>query len=315
MRKTIYKLCRAGLVWLVPAALISCQHKELCYDHSHVVEVKVNFDWSECPDAAPRTMVLQLFTPDGSHCNRYEFGSPKGGVIRVQAGSYRMLFHNGDMENVVERGTCYDDYEVTTAARALLAPIGRGGEQAPPRPGDAQEQPVRHAPDPVWCGQYGPVDWSAVPEGEELSVTLVPGRATAVYTVDFLHIENLGSTSNIGAAITGLAGSYRPCHGKMGEEAVTIPLDLTRVDDRTLSARFATFGHCPVGTEKHTLSIYTAEKWFSHFDVTDQVHGAADPDNVHVVIDGLRLPDSAGGMDTSVSDWDDSVIETDINMN
>lgn len=56
MRKTIYKLCRAGLVWLVPAALISCQHKELCYDHSHVVEVKVNFDWSECPDAAPRTI-------------------------------------------------------------------------------------------------------------------------------------------------------------------------------------------------------------------------------------------------------------------
>ena len=201
------------------------------------------------------------------------------------------------------------------AARALLAPIGRGGEQAPPRPGDAQEQPVRHAPEPVWCGQYGPVDWSAVPEGEELSVTLVPGPATAVYTVDFLHIENLGSTSNIGAAITGLAGSYRPCHGKMGEVAVTIPLDLTRVDDRTLSARFATFGHCPVGTEKHTLSIYTAEKWFSHFDVTDQVHGAADPDNVHIVIDGLRLPDSAGGMDTSVSDWDDSVIETDINMN
>ena len=124
MRKTIYKLCRAGLVWLVPAALLSCQHKELCYDHSHVVEVKVNFDWSECPDAAPRTMVLQLFTPDGSHCNRYEFGSPKGGVIRVQAGSYRMLFHNGDMENVVERGTCYDDYEVTTAARALLAVFG-----------------------------------------------------------------------------------------------------------------------------------------------------------------------------------------------
>ena len=49
--------------------------------------------------------------------------------------------------------------------------------------------------------------------------------------------------------------------------------------------------------------------------MTEQVHGAPDPQNVHIVIDGLRLPDSSGGMDTSVSDWDDSVIDTDINMN
>ena len=111
------------------------------------------FDWSEAPDATPRTMVLQLFELDGSHYNRYEFGSTKGGIIRVRAGAYRMLFHNGDMENMVESGSRYEEYEVMTVDRELLAPIGRASEA--PRPGDAETQPVRFAPEPMWAGNSG----------------------------------------------------------------------------------------------------------------------------------------------------------------
>ncbi len=83
---------RVWLAALVAIAAASCSHKDLCYDHSHIVELNVIFDWSEAPDATPRTMVLQLFELDGSHYNRYEFGSTKGGIIRVRAGAYRMLF-------------------------------------------------------------------------------------------------------------------------------------------------------------------------------------------------------------------------------
>ncbi len=141
----------AAFAWLAIVALASCNHKELCYDHSHMTEFEVKFDWSGCPDAEPRTMVLQLFYPDGNHYNRYEFGSVDGGIIRVHTGTYRMLFHNGDMDHVIEQGTRYEDYEVTTPARDLLATIGRASSEAP-RPGGSENQPVRFAPESVWGG-------------------------------------------------------------------------------------------------------------------------------------------------------------------
>ncbi|WP_417014196.1 DUF5119 domain-containing protein [Alistipes sp.] len=304
-------LCRAAMASLLVVAAVCCRHKELCYDHSYLVEIEVNFDWSKCPDATPRTMVLQLFAPDGRHYNRYEFGSPQGGVIRVHAGTYKMLFHNGDMDNVVERGSTYDAYEVTTIDRALLAPIGRGTEA--PRPSGAQGQPVRYAPEMIWAGRCGLTE---VRSGQQRqSVTLVPEEATVVYTVEILNVENLGATAGIGGAFTGLAESYSPARGAGAGSSVTVPLDLKRVDERTLTTRFVAFGHCPVGPEQHTFSVYTTSKWFYHFDVTEQLHGASDPRNVRVVIDGLKLPDEpSGGMDTSVSDWNDNVIETDVNM-
>ena len=49
-------------VWL----LAGCEHKELCFDHAHMVDLDIRFDWSEAPEAKPRTMVVQFFRMDGS---------------------------------------------------------------------------------------------------------------------------------------------------------------------------------------------------------------------------------------------------------
>ncbi len=51
----------------------SCAHKELCYDHTHTVDVEVVFDWKNAPDAAPETMSLYLFPKAGGSPLRYEF--------------------------------------------------------------------------------------------------------------------------------------------------------------------------------------------------------------------------------------------------
>ena len=48
-------------------------------------------------------------------------------------------------------------------------------------------------------------------------------------------------------------------------------------------------------------------------DVTDQVHSAPDKRHVHIIIDGLDLPEpieNGSGFDPSVDDWE--VVETDI---
>ena len=48
---------------LAVLSLTSCEHKDLCHDSLHVVNVKVVFDWRKAPDAAPRVHVT-LPVPD-----------------------------------------------------------------------------------------------------------------------------------------------------------------------------------------------------------------------------------------------------------
>ncbi len=314
MKTTAVRIFITGFAWFVAANFSSCNHKELCYDHSHMTEFEIKFDWSECPDAEPRTMVLQLFSPDGTRYNRYEFGSPEGGTIRLHTGTYRMLFHNGDTEQAVERGDMYENYEITTHPRELLATIGRASSEAP-RPDDAKDQPVRFAPEHIWAGSSADaVEVRPNSDGMQ-SITLYPQEVTDLYTIEIRNVKNLDATPEIGAAITGFSECYRIGEGAPAGQPVTIPLDLTRVDDHTLTTRFAAFGHCHDERRKHVLSIYTSNKVYYHFDITDRIHEAPDPHNVMIVIEELNLPMPDTGMDPSVSDWDSNTVETDINMN
>ena len=65
-------LGRLMLLLCFAAAMAACDHRELCYDHSHWVDLTVDFDWSEAPDARPSTMVVILFPADGSEGRRSE---------------------------------------------------------------------------------------------------------------------------------------------------------------------------------------------------------------------------------------------------
>lgn len=35
------------------ALLSSCIHKELCFQHPHVIPLEIQFDWKDAPDASP----------------------------------------------------------------------------------------------------------------------------------------------------------------------------------------------------------------------------------------------------------------------
>ena len=61
-------------------AVASCEHKDLCYDHSHTIDVEVVFDWRNASEAAPESMSLYLFPTNGGEALRYE--SPIAGAVR-----------------------------------------------------------------------------------------------------------------------------------------------------------------------------------------------------------------------------------------
>lgn len=306
---------RLKLLWKMVgllAVMSACEHKELCFDHAHMVDLDIVFDWGNVSDASPRTMVVQFFRLDGSHFYRHEFSSRDGGRIRMEAGEYRILFHNGEMEFVNERKAVFENYELVVEEQSLLAPMGRGELDAPPRPEGTEEELVCSAPEEIWGGKY---DYLEVRPGEVgQSVTLTPIVNTIEYMVEVRNVENMTNELDISAALTGMAGSLRLADGKPSGDRVSFPLALERPDDHTLVARFVAFGHCPKEEGKHVFSIYTSNKTFYNFDVTDQMHAVVNPQLVHIVVEGVKLPLPGTGMTPSVPGWDE-VINVDIGMN
>ena len=298
-------------VCAVAAFMTGCEHKELCYDHSHSVEIGVRFRWDAAPDADPHTMVVNFFSLDGTHVARREFSSREGGTVRIEAGEYRILFHNGEMESVNEAVDDYDGYGLATVEEALLAPMSRD-MQAPPRPSLSAKEPVRSTAETVWAGKSEYVMIERNRDGQV--VELYPGEVTARYTVEVVNVENLRDNLGISAALTGLSERLNISRGSAAGQPVTVPFTVGRKDGRTLEARFVTFGHCPDdSTVPHILSIYTSNKVYFNFDVTGQVHDAPDDRNIYIRIDGLKLPPDGEDVSPSVDTWSE-VEDVDIKM-
>lgn len=109
-------------------AVASCEHKDLCYDHSHTIDVEVVFDWRNASEAAPESMSLYLFPTNGGEALRYEFTDCGGGTIRVPVGNYGALCLNSDTENVTYRNTDQKTtFEVSTRTTDLLSGLSALG--------------------------------------------------------------------------------------------------------------------------------------------------------------------------------------------
>ncbi|WP_301708610.1 DUF5119 domain-containing protein, partial [uncultured Duncaniella sp.] len=182
-----------------------CEHNELCYDHTHVTELNVEFDWSQAPDADPSTMVVHFFRPDGSLYRRVEFTQRTGGKVRLEAGEYSILFHNGNMETVYELGNSHSDYALSGVSRSILEPMGREGDA--PRPPESADQLIFSAPDQVWAGSHSAIE--ILPGVAGQTVKLTPVEATMEYTVEITGVENLRDDIDVSAAITGMSPLYR----------------------------------------------------------------------------------------------------------
>lgn len=304
---------------LLVAVLLSsaaCEHRDLCYDHSHWTELKVEFDWSEAPDATPRTMVVYLFPRDGGLPRRYELTNVKDGAkIRVPAGEYDAVTFNGDTETLKEQGTTYESFVVTTADESLLAPLGRGVTNVPPpRPEGTESDPVKQTPEKMWSGSVENI--SIVPLEKPKPLRLMPREATVGCTVTLKNAKNVSTSVGVSIGLTCMAESYSPARGLAVGRDVTLPIGLSVVDETTLRGSVMIFGHCPVkkSERRHILTVYTSKMKYYEYDVTDQLHDVPDLHDITIVIDGIELPPPDGtGMLPNVSDWDD-VINNDLDM-
>ena len=57
-RQTMKTGIRVTVYAVLAMILFSCEHKELCFHHPHMVTLRVDFDWKNAPQADPEGMCV-----------------------------------------------------------------------------------------------------------------------------------------------------------------------------------------------------------------------------------------------------------------
>jgi len=149
----------------------------------------------------------------------------------------------------------------------------------------------------------------------EQVITLTPQELVCTYTFEIRNVSNLKHVSQLCASLSGMAGGLTFSTNELYTECVTLPFEAKSDGESTITGSFYTFGHHELNLRSHHLTLYVimddGQKYVygttgQHFNVTNQVHTAQDKRHVHIVVDGLDLPQPItddGGMKPTVDDW------------
>lgn len=317
MKRMLERMNHVLLAVAVLAVLLltSCEHKDLCYDHYHNTKIQVVFDWKNAPDATPETMRLYLFPIDGGRPRTYEFIDYRGGHVNVPAGRYKALCVNSDTESVLYRGIdSFDSFEAYAPDGVLSV-----GAFLVPRAEGTSEERVAKSPDRLYSARLD--DLTVELSKENQTVTLYPELSVCRYRVEIRNVSNLQYVSSDGivGSLSGMSGGLLVGRNELTSAPVTVPFEVISDGVSTLTADFLTFGQTGSSGPAHKLVIYVimsdGSKNYYTFDVTRQVDEAADPRDVHILLDGLPLPKpivNGGGFQPAVDEWEN--IDIDVPM-
>ncbi len=323
----------------------SCEHKELCYQHPHVKSIRLEFDWRDAPDASPKGMCVYFYPVSGGGEQRFDFKGTTGGEVELRAGVYRVICYNNDTESVLFNGT-NDFYTQLAYTRDgnVLEPIYGNAANYAPRAEGTEDERVVITPDMMWGCSVVEMEVSdtgirciCAPEGERSAqngrtaesagrvITLYPHELVCTYTYEIRNVKNLKHVAQMCGTLSGMAPSMLLCDESLGTECVTIPFEAGPDGLSGIRGKFYTFGHNKENTVPNRMAVYVVmddgKKYVygadacDRFNVTDQIRMASDPKHVHIIIDGLNLPqpiENGSGFDVSMDDW--GVVDEDIAM-
>lgn len=301
----------------VASLLCSCEHKELCYQHPHVKNISVTFDWQDAPEAQPKGMCVFFYPTNGNGVQRFDFKGMSGGEVELRAGTYRVMCYNNDTESLLFHNT--DDFDAHTGYTRegnVLEPIYGNGAKYAPRVEGSEHERVVITPDMMWGCTATEVE---VTDAGQV-ITLYPHEMICTYSCEMRNVTNLKHATQMCGTLSGMSPSMLLGSEALGTECVTIPFEAVSDGVSTIMGKFYTFGHHEENNDPHHMTFYMVmddgQKYAygtdasERFNVTGQIHTAADPKHVHIVIDGLDLPqpiENGNGFDVSVDDW--TIIE------
>lgn len=300
------------MVGLFMLLFLSCEHKELCYEHVHTVNTDVVFDWRNQPEARPTSMRLYLFPLDGKKVLLYEFSDFRGGSVSIPIGHYKALCLNNDTKFIRYRNIDrYADFEACTSEGDFEENFA-----GVPRAKGTEEERFSRSIDRFWTARMDTVCVDLQEKNKVL--TFLMEESICSYHITIRHVDNLKyiSADGLSGSLSGMSGGLLVGENIPTGELTTIPFGVVHGDSASLKAEFLCFGHCPSVCRSHKVTIYAdGNKYYYTYDVTSQIHKASDSRNVHIVIDSLHLPKpivNGGGFQPLVEKW--KCIEIDVPM-
>ncbi len=331
------RLMLKGLLALVGLLLASCEHKELCYTHPHEVRIRVDFDWIDAPDANPEGMCVFFYSMTDGSSRRFDFSGLHGGYISILPGKYRVMCYNNDTETVLFHNTDdYDRHGVYTRQGEIDEVFsGNASRNGTPRAEGTEKEKLIVCPEMMWgCTAINVVvdeagiEYICEPETpgynkpatvDEYVIMLYPHELVCTYTYEIRNVKNLSHMSQFAATLSGMAGQMNFDKEYLTSTPSTLMFDGNRYDDTTITGKFYTFGHSLESEALHRMTIFVIldngegkvfgldSKTNERFNVTEQVHNAPNRRRVHLIIDGLDIPQpisNGSGFSPTIDDWD-----------
>lgn len=294
--------------------LLSCRHKDLCYDDVYTSDVEVVFDWSEAPEARVSSMRVFLYPDGGGNVLTYEFGNMTGGTVRIPGGSYRAICINSDTESLLFQNTqLYDGFKVRTPAslmnEVLYASLQSKFREAP--------MPVQAPSDNVYSDRIDLLTIEAA--GRKQSVVFYPKPSFSRYRIKIVNVSNLEHAvqGSITGGLSGMSEGLFVGKNELDEDMTIVPFSMDAAESSTLTTEFFTLGHAV--SDEHKVAVLVSlgdgQQECYVFDVTDQVRNAQDKRDIFIQLDGMKLPKpiyNGNGFKPSVEDWQDVNIPLDM---
>ena len=298
--------------------LCSCEAdlRDLCYDHSHATNLNVAFDWQMAPEMQPSGMTVLFYKVEQvtGEPERYDFAGHEGGSARLVNDSYRAVAYNYDTEAIRYRGM---ENPALLEAYTRVSSVEEGTQMASftrgvtmPRAAGTEQEPVILEPDPL-CGVGSEAFTLKGDDSQRL--VMMPEMRTKEVKITIHNVPNLQYTSQIGAALSGLAPSVYMVSGELGESLATETFTGSIVNQTTIVIELNT----------HKLTIYAVlsdnSKWYHTVDVTDQMHdwsqNPEDAEEINIRLDELPIPKpivNGSGFQPTIDGWQG--IEIDVGM-
>ena len=336
-RSTRYIPLLAGAL----AALVSCEHKELCFDHDvHAPKVQVaveaeyerewrytyegGTEWADYPawgesfgmeyddlrPAVPEGLRVVAYNADGS--NTVSNTEPEGGTVSIRPGEHAMLFYNNDTEYIVFDGIeSYAAAKATTRTRTRASYLGNSYME------NRSENTV-NPPDMLYGNYMESYTALRTLEKDVIPVKMHPLVFT--YLVRYEFSGGLQYVALARGALAGMAGAVHLNSGRTAEEEATVLFDCT-VEEFGAQALVRSFGIPDFPNKHYTASrvertyglnlevrLKNGKMKYFDFDVTDQVK--SQPQGGVIVVHDIEIPDDEGmeggsGFDVDVNGWGD----------
>lgn len=310
IRKCSYTAVVLLLAWL----MVSCQpHDPFCFNHPHGA-VRVEYDWSQAPDATDikGTRVYFYKSEDGCRAEMASFPGMKGGTIYLGEGVYDIISYNDYADRLQWRG---DD------ALHTLEAYTRDAELTEDLPGFNYDRinGLVLTPNRIWSGFRERI---SVSRNDTTVVTLTPLKATYEVVWEVTGIRGAERVKACAVSISGVGGSllldrWQPGRNGslmsgVGRFMKTGSKANSGEDTGGFCGEFEVFG-CGFSEDcHHTFTIYCWSKGGNKkasYDVTGQFHTVKEDRKIYIRINADFEMPTGGGSDSGfrpdLDQWQD----------